>query len=118
MLIERFELERLLANVTAAGCRVFTAGAIADDTSLDVASQTRQALADVDKYLALCGSDKRQILTAVIWLADIRLRDAMNAAWLEWIDPAHLPARACIEAKMADPRCLVEIAIVAARKLP
>ncbi len=115
MLIERQELEKLLANVVAVGDRVFTAGAIADDTTLDVAGQTRQALADVDKYLALCKSDKRQILTAIIWLADIRLRDAMNVAWLEWVDPHHLPARACIEAKMADPRCLVEIAIVAAR---
>ncbi len=115
MLIERHELERLLANVVATDGCVFTAGAIADDTSLDIAGQTRQALADVDKYLALCGSDKRQILSAVIWVSDIRLRDAMNAAWLGWIDPAHLPARACVEARMADPRCLVEIAIVAAR---
>ncbi len=115
MLIERHELEKLLANVVAAGDRVFTAGAIADDTTLDVAGQTRQALADIDKYLGLCKSDKTQILSAVIWLADIRLRDAMNVAWLEWVDPKHLPARACIEAKMAHPRCLVEIAIVAAR---
>jgi enamine deaminase RidA (YjgF/YER057c/UK114 family) len=115
MLIERHELEPILANVVAAGDRVFTAGAIADDTSLDVAGQTRQALADIDKYLGLCNSNKRQILSAVIWLADIRLRDDMNKAWLEWVDSAHLPARACIEAKMADPRCLVEIAIVAAR---
>ena len=115
MLINRYELEALLANVVATGDHVFTAGAIADDTSLDVAGQTRQALADVDKYLALCGSNKRQVLMAVIWLADIRLRDEMNEVWLEWVDPAQLPARACIEAKMAHPRCLVEIAIIAAR---
>ena len=70
MLIERHELEPILANVVAAGDRVFTAGAIADDTSLDVAGQTRQALADIDKYLGLCNSNKRQILSAVIWLAD------------------------------------------------
>ena len=115
MLIQRHELEPLLANVVAAGDQVFTAGAIADDTTLYVTGQTVQALADIDRYLALCGSDKRQILSATIWLADIRLRDDMNKAWLAWIDPAHLPARACVEAKMADPRCLVEIAIVAAR---
>lgn len=115
MLIERHELEKLLANVVGAGERVFTAGAIADDYSQDVAGQTRQALADVDKYLKMCGSDKSKVLTAVIWLADIRLRDDMNKAWLEWVDPNNLPARACVENKMADPRCLVEIAIVAAR---
>lgn len=114
-MVERHEPEPLLSNVAAVGNRVFTAGAIADDTDLDVAGQTRQALADVDKYLKICGSDKSKILTAVIWLADIRLRDEMNKAWLEWVDPNNLPARACIEAKMAHPRCLVEIMITAAR---
>jgi enamine deaminase RidA (YjgF/YER057c/UK114 family) len=39
----------------------------------------------------------------------------MNVAWLEWIDPKNLPARACIEMKMADPRCLVEIQFVASK---
>ena len=115
MLVERHELEKILANVVAVGDRVFTAGAIADDYSLDVAGQTRQALADIDKYLAICKSDKSKILSAVIWLTDIRLRDDMNKAWTAWVDPNNLAARACIEAKMADPRCLVEIAIVAAR---
>jgi enamine deaminase RidA (YjgF/YER057c/UK114 family) len=115
MIITRRELEPILANVVEVGSWVFTAGAIADDTSLDATGQTRQALADVDRYLKLCGSDKSKVLWAVIWVADIRLRDAMNVAWLEWADPEHLPARACVEAKMADPQCLVEIAIIAAK---
>ena len=113
--IIRRELEPILANVVEAAPFVFTAGAIADDLSLDVEGQMRQALADLDRYLALCGADKTRILSAVIWLADIRLREPMNKAWLAWIDPAHLPARVCIEAKMADPLCLVEIQIVAAK---
>lgn len=115
MAIKRHELEPILANVVETDRMVFTAGAIADDTSLDVAGQTRQALADIDKYLKICGSDKSKILSAVIWLADIRLRGAMNPVWIAWADKLNLPARACIEAKMADPRCLVEIAIIAAK---
>lgn len=115
MIITRRELEPILANVVEVGDWVLTAGCIADDTSLDVTGQTRQALADADRYLKLCGSDKSKILSAVIWVADIRLRDAMNRAWLEWVDPQHLPARACVEAKMADPRCLVEIAFIAVK---
>ncbi|MBN9279670.1 MAG: hypothetical protein J0I57_18845, partial [Hyphomicrobium sp.] len=50
-----------------------------------------------------------------IWLSDIRFRDAMNAVWLEWVDPANLPARACIEARMATPGCLVEIMAIAVK---
>ncbi len=116
MAIVRRELEPILANVVEAAPFVFTAGAIADDTSLTVEGQTRQALGDLDKYLGMCGSSKSHILSAVIWVADIRLRDAMNKAWLAWADPDNLPARACVEAKMADPLCLVEIQVIAAKR--
>ena len=87
MAIIRRELEPILSNVVETGAFVFTAGCIGEDTSLDVAGQTKMALADVDKYLGLCGSDKSHILWAKIWLSDIRLRDAMNKVWLAWVDP-------------------------------
>lgn len=115
MIIERRELEKVLANVVAAGPFILTAGAIADDASQDVAGQTRQALADIDRYLAMFGSDKSKVVWAEIWLPDIRLRDAMNVAWLEWVDPNNLPARACVEARLANPLWLVELKIVATR---
>lgn len=115
-MIVRRELEPILANVVEVGSFILTAGCIADDTGLDVEGQTRQALGDLDRYLAMCGSDKSHILSAVIWLADIRLRDAMNKAWLAWADPNNLPARACVEMRMADARCLVEIQVVAVKR--
>lgn len=116
MKIERREIEApTLSNVVAAGPFVFTAGCIADDATQDIRGQTRQALADVDRYLEMCGTDKSKIVSALIWLTDIRNRDAMNEAWLEWVDPNNLPARACVEARLANPQWLVEIMVVAAR---
>ena len=115
-MITRRELEPLLANVVEAGDHVFTAGCIADDESLDVGGQTRQALGDLDRWLAMCGSDRSHILQVVIWLSDIRFRDEMNAVWLDWVDPANLPARACVEARMATPGCLVEIMAIAVKR--
>jgi len=114
-MITRRELEPLLANVVEAGEHIFTAGCIADDESLDVGGQTRQALGDLDRWLAMCGSDRSHILQVVIWLSDIRFRDDMNKVWLDWVDPANLPARACIEARMATPGCLVEIMAIAVK---
>ena len=38
-----------------------------------------------------------------------------SAIWTAWTDPKNLPVRACIEAKLADPACLVEIMVVAAK---
>ncbi|MGE3917088.1 MAG: Rid family hydrolase, partial [Hyphomicrobiaceae bacterium] len=79
------------------------------------AGQAREAFRDLDKFLGMCGSSKSSILWCTIWLADIRLRDAMNTAWLEWIDASNLPARACVEGKMADAECLFEIQVIATK---
>lgn len=38
----------------------------------------------------------------------------MNTAWEAWIDRANPPARATVEAKLAAPKYLVEIAAIAA----
>ncbi len=49
------------------------------------------------------------------WVTDIRNRDEMNAAWTAWVDPSNLPARATVEAKLADSRMLVEIMVTCAK---
>lgn len=113
-LIRRLEPEGgILSNVVTAG-RLLTCVSMADDRTLDIIGQTRQALAYVDHCLAAGGSSRRQLLSVTIWLADIREREAMNAAWEEWLGDAGRPARACIEAKLADPRYRIEIAAIAA----
>jgi len=38
----------------------------------------------------------------------------MNEAWDAWVDPANLPARATVEARLASPDYKVEIAGIAA----
>lgn len=93
---------------------VYVAGQVADDLSLDVAGQTGQVLKKIEGLLAASGTNKAKLLSANVWLSDIRNRDAMNAAWTAWVDPANLPARATVEAKLADPRMLVEIMVTCA----
>ena len=48
-------------------------------------------------------------------MTDIRNRAPMNEVWTAWVDPKNLPVRACVEAKLADPACLVEIMVTAAK---
>lgn len=81
----------------------------------DITQQTKDCLAEIDRLLALAGSDKTRILRAQIWLADIG-RDfaAMNAVWDAWVPAGDAPARATGEAKLAAPDYLVEIIIDAA----
>ncbi len=41
----------------------------------------------------------------------------MNAEWDAWVSPGNTPARATVEAKLANPKYNVEIMVVAARYL-
>ena len=49
-----------------------------------------------------------------IFLADLADFAAMNRAWDAWLDPRHKPARATVQAKLADPAWRVEITAIAA----
>jgi enamine deaminase RidA (YjgF/YER057c/UK114 family) len=80
----------------------------------DVAQQTADCLAEVDRILAEAGTDKTRILSVQIWLADIATFADMNAVWDAWVPAGHTPARATGEAKLATPDYKVEIIVVAA----
>lgn len=115
MPIKRHHPGKLLSLAVENNGAVYLAGLVPDDFSKDVKGQTQEVLKKIDALLAEAGSDKSKILSANIWLTDIRNRDAMNEAWTAWMDPANPPARATVEAKLADPRCLVEIMVTAAK---
>lgn len=115
MTIKRHEPSQILSKAVEANGFVFTAGITANNRSLDVTGQTKEVLAEIDRILKLAGTDKSKIVSATIWVPDIRLRDGMNEAWNAWTGGKDLPGRACIEAKLADPRLLVEIAVVAVK---
>jgi enamine deaminase RidA (YjgF/YER057c/UK114 family) len=113
--IVRHESKGILSSAVEHGNTVYLAGITADDQSQDAKGQAAQILATIDRLLALCGSDKSKVLTATIWVSDIRNRPLMNESWNAWTGGKNLPARACVESKMADPNCLVEIQVVAAK---
>ena len=115
MTIKRHEPSKIYSKAVEAGGLAFTAGIVADDATQDVKGQTQQILKEIDRLLKLCGTDKTKVVSATIWVTDIRNREAMNEAWNAWTGGQNLPGRACIEAKLADPRMLVEIAVVAAK---
>ena len=80
----------------------------------DIKTQTAQVLRRVDELLNLAGTDKSQLLSAQVWIADMRLFEDHNSVWNEWVDPANPPARACLTTDFWRPGMLVEIMVVAA----
>lgn len=109
MTIRRHQPGKLLSGAVEHNGVVYLAGMVADNLDKDVRGQTEEVLAKIDAALAAMGTDKSKMLSVNIWVSDIRHRDQMNVAWMAWMDPANPPARATVEAKMADPRVLVEI---------
>jgi len=113
MSITRHEPSTVYCKAVEANGFVFTAGIVATQLPADVRAQTTEILAEIDRLLALSGTDKSKVVSATIWLADVRAREEMNVVWNAWTGGKNLPARACIEAKLADPRMLVEIGVIA-----
>lgn len=105
----------LFSKVVEANGFVFTSGIVAADLVVDVKGQTQQILKEIERLLGLCGTDKSRVVSATIWVSDIRHRDPMNEVWVTWTGGANLPVRACVEAKLATPSILVEIAVIAAK---
>ena len=79
-----------------------------------VYDQTRTCLAEVDRILALAGTDKTRILRAQVWLADAGTVAEMNRAWDEWVPKGATPPRATGESKLVAPEYLVEVIVTAA----
>jgi enamine deaminase RidA (YjgF/YER057c/UK114 family) len=103
-----------LSEIAVHNGTVYLAGQIAENTSQDIVGQTREVLGFVDRLLIEAGSDKTRILSCQIYISDMANFAGMNEVWDAWVVPGHTPPRATVEAKLANPACLVEIVITAA----
>lgn len=114
MSIQRFHVGPRLSDMAVHNGTIYLAGQVAGDISQDIAGQTRQVLAMIDKLLGEAGSDKTKILSTTIYIADMANFPAMNAVWDGWVAKGNTPPRATVEAKLAKPEYLVEITVIAA----
>ena len=92
---------------------VATLFAVAPELGSSMYDQTTAALAAADKTLVEVGSSRDRILTATVFIADMRQKDEMNRAWDEWADRINPPMRVCVSAGLTG-ACLVEMLITAA----
>jgi reactive intermediate/imine deaminase len=74
----------------------------------DGAAQTRQAIENLSAVLQAGGSSLDKLVKTTVFLADMRLFEAMNVVYRELI-PEPRPGRSTVEARLARPELLVEI---------
>ncbi|WP_045728317.1 MULTISPECIES: RidA family protein [unclassified Xanthomonas] len=113
-MIQRFDTGPRMSEMTVHNGVAYLAGQIADDASADIAGQTRQVLEAIDRLLALAATDKSRILRAEIYMTDLAEFAEMNKVWEAWVSPANTPARATVQAKLANPQWKIEIVVTAA----
>jgi enamine deaminase RidA (YjgF/YER057c/UK114 family) len=109
--IVRTEPNNILSRAVEYHGFVYVQGVTAKNLEKDIRGQVQEVLDQIDEILEIHGTDKTRLLQAQIWLKDIRDREALNEVWSAWLPPAGAPARACVQANMADPRFLVEIMV-------
>jgi enamine deaminase RidA (YjgF/YER057c/UK114 family) len=112
MSVKRLNAGPRMSGAVVNGNTVYLAGQVAEGAT--VKAQTEAILKKIDDLLGSAGSSKANLLSTVIYLSDIRTFDEMNAVWDAWVSPGNTPARATVEARLANPKYLVEIMVTAA----
>lgn len=111
-MIERLEVGARMSRIVKHNGVVYLCGQVGDSTK-DIKGQTEDCLTKIDALLAQAGTDKKNILQAIVWVSDMKNFAAMNEVWDAWVPKGHAPARACGEAKLARKELLVEMIITA-----
>jgi enamine deaminase RidA (YjgF/YER057c/UK114 family) len=113
--IKRIETTNRSSRVVIYNGVVYLGGMFPEDRSVDIIGQTKQALANIDKYLAVAGTDKSRLLTSQIWLKNVH-RDwqGMTDTWNAWTAPGAAPTRATAQCELALEDLLIEITVSAA----
>ncbi len=112
--VKRMETSRRMSKIVIHSNTIYLCGQVAEDGSLPIGPQTESMLERVDTLLKQAGSDREHILSATVYLKDIRDFEGMNAVWDQWVPEGHAPARACVEARLAREDLLVEVSVTAA----
>jgi enamine deaminase RidA (YjgF/YER057c/UK114 family) len=114
LILDSSNFKPIISSAVVYGEIVYLCGVTADPIG-DITVQTRQVLQRIDDLLARAGTNKSKLLTAQVWLADMRYFRQHNLAWNEWVDPQNPPVRACVQAELFAPGLLVEIMATAAK---
>ncbi len=115
MSISRLGTERRrMSKIVIHNDTIYLCGQVAKDANTDIKEQTRSMLEKVDDLLGQAGSDRKHILSATVYIKDMKDFAEMNAVWDAWVIEGYSPARACVEASLARPELLVEVSVIAA----
>src|SRR6202158_6352493 len=102
MTIQRFDAGPRMSQVVVHGDTTYLAGVVANTAAGEsVTKQTQEVLSIIDSHLKKAGSDKSKLLTATIYLTDMKTFPEMNAVWDAWVSAGDTAGRVTVEARLA-----------------
>ncbi|MEI4261629.1 RidA family protein [Roseovarius sp. D0-M9] len=110
----------LSQGVVARGTMVFLRGQVAQDLDSrenigigDPAAQTRKVMENIDLLLGEAGSEMAHVTRIVVYLTDIRHREAVYREMGAWLKGVHPCSTGIVVSALARPEWLVEIEVTA-----
>ncbi|WP_045400106.1 RidA family protein [Vibrio campbellii] len=90
--------------------------ATSSDTTLGIVEQTELTLLTIEDNLLELGSDKTRIVSAQVYIANMKDKPLMDAVWCEWMgdNSDHWPQRACLGVDL-EGDVLIEVTVTAVR---
>jgi len=113
-MIERMETKQRMSRVVKHNGTIYLCGQVCKDAEQGIKEQTETMLEKVDELLIKAGSSREHMLSATIYIKEMKYFAEMNEVWDRWVPEGYAPARACVTANMAREALLVEISVVAA----
>ena len=112
MSIQRIQPSKRFSEVVIHNNTAYFAGQVPEKTVKQNAyEQTKEVLSLIDKLLAEIGSEKSNILTTQIFLADMADFAAFNAVYEKYFTSK--PARSCVAVKQLPKNVLCEVEAIA-----
>jgi enamine deaminase RidA (YjgF/YER057c/UK114 family) len=113
-------LDNDLCQAVVAGNTVYLRGQIGQDLDSresvgigDVAAQTEQAMANIDMILQESGSALEDIVKIVVYLTDVRYREAVYQVMGRWLKGVFPVSTGVVVTALARPEWVVEIDAIA-----
>ena len=113
-------LDNDLCQAVVAGNTVYLRGQIGQDLDTresvgigDVAAQTEQAMANIDMLLQESGSALEDIVKIVVYLTDVRYREAVYQVMGRWLKGVFPVSTGVVVTSLARPEWVVEIDAIA-----
>lgn len=110
----------LCQAVKARGTMVFLRGQVAQDLETrcslhvgDAGMQTGKALANIEMLLKEAGASLQHVCRIVVYLTDIRYRDAVYQEMGKWLKGVHPCSTGIVVPALARPEWVVEIEVTA-----